>query len=77
MDQVYKSRRIQTWPGLSPDANYWIPHAVISWDEHGVQQRHVITGPSDRFRLIDHADIYALEMAMAWIDDGLMEDLTP
>ena len=77
MDQVYKSRRIQTWPGLSQDANYWVPHAVISWDEQGVQQRHVITGPADRFRLLDHADIYAVEMAMAWIDDGLMEDLTP
>jgi hypothetical protein len=43
-----------------------------------VQQRHVINfGPSNRFRLLDHADIYAVEMAMAWIDDGLMEDLTP
>ncbi|MGH7874637.1 MAG: hypothetical protein ACREQO_20800 [Candidatus Binatia bacterium] len=77
MDQLYKSRRIQTLPQLSPNADCWIPQAVVSWDQQGSAQRHVLTGPADRFALIDHAETYALEMAIAWIDDGEMQDLTP
>jgi hypothetical protein len=77
MNQLYKARRIETLPQLSPNADCWIPQAVVSWDYRGLPQRHVLTGPADRFTLLDHADIYALEMAIAWIDDGEMQDLTP
>ena len=41
-----------------------------------LQQRHVITGsPTGTRPAIDHADIYALEMAMAWIDDGVIDSV--
>lgn len=77
MEEVYKSRRIHTSPQLNLDTDCWIPHAHISWDEQGVQHRQLLAGPSDRFKIIDHAEIYAIEMAMAWIDAELMEDRTP
>ena len=77
MDQLYKSRRIQTLPQLSPNADCWIPQAIISWDLQGSSQRCVLTGPADRFTLIEHAETYALEMAIAWIDDGEMQDSHP
>lgn len=77
MEKVYKSRRIQTSPQLSPDADCWVPQAHVSWDEQGTNQQQTLAGPPDRFKIIDQADIYAVEMAMAWIDAELTDDLTP
>jgi len=77
MEQIYKSRRIQTSSQLNCDADCWIPQAEVSWDEQGRQRRQSLAGPSDRFKVIDQAETYALEMAMDWIDIEIMEDLTP
>jgi len=77
MDEFYKFRRIHTSPQLSPDAACWIPQADVSWDEQGTNRHQLLAGPPDRFTIIDQAETYALEMAMAWIDAELMEDLTP
>jgi hypothetical protein len=77
MEEVYKSRRIQTSPRLNHETDCWVPHADVSWDESGMEQRQLLAGPPDRFKIIDHAEVYALEMAMAWIDAELTEDLTP
>ena len=74
MEQIYRSRRIQTSPKLNPDSDCWIPHADVSWDDQGIEKRHLLVGPSDRFKIIDHAEIYAVEMAIAWIDAELMEN---
>jgi len=77
MDEFYKSRRIHISHRLSPDADCWIPQVEISWDEQGTNRHQLLAGPPDRFSIIDQAEVYALEMAMAWIDAELMEDLTP
>lgn len=77
MDEIYKLRRIHTFPRLSPDAACWIPQADISWDEQGSRCHQRLTGPPDRFTIIDQAEAYALEMAIAWIDAQFTEDLTP
>ncbi|HVO93012.1 MAG TPA: hypothetical protein VMT22_09245 [Terriglobales bacterium] len=47
----------------------------MSWDERGKQRRQVLSGPDGGIKLIEHADVYALEMAMAWIDSQLTEDV--
>jgi len=77
LEEIYKSRRIQTFPQLDHNTDCWIPQADVSWDEQGKERRHLLAGPSDRFKVIDQAEIYAVEMAMAWIDAELMDDLTP
>lgn len=77
MDRLYKSRRIHTTPQLNLEADCWVPHADVSWDEQGTKYRQILAGPPDLFKIIDHAEAYALEMAMAWIDAELMDDLTP
>ena len=77
MEQIYKSRRIQTSPQLNCDNECWVPQADVSWHEEGQQHRQILAGPSDRFTIIDQAEIYALEMAMEWIDTEMVEDLTP
>jgi hypothetical protein len=77
MEQIYKFHRIQTLPRLNYDTDCWIPQADVSWDEQGQQQHRVLAGPPDRFKIIDHAELYALEMAMDWIDAETMENLTP
>lgn len=77
MERAYKSCRIQTSHRLNVENDCWAPHADISWDEAGIERRHSLVGPSDRFKLIDHAEIYAIEMAITWIDDESFSNLTP
>ena len=77
MDEVYKSRQIHTIPQLNPDTDCWVPQADVSWEEWGTRHRHLLGGPPDRFKIIDQAEIYALEMAKAWIDTESIDDLTP
>ena len=77
MDLTYRSRRILTGRELDLHTDCWIPKADISWDDGDGKQLQTLTGPNDRFKIIDDAEIYALEMAMAWIDAECVEDLTP
>lgn len=77
MEVAYKSRRIWTGRELDPETDCWVPKADISWEEDGEKQRQTLTGPRDRFKVIDDAETHAREMAMAWIDAECSEDLTP
>ena len=77
MEELYKSRQIHTMPQLNLDTDCWIPKADVSWDEHGRLHHQLIAGPSDLFKIIDDAEIYAVEMAKSWIDAELVENLTP
>jgi hypothetical protein len=77
MDAVYKSRRIHTTPQLNLETDCWIPKADVSWGEQGKEHHQILAGPSDRFKIIDEAETYALEMAKAWIDGERVDNLTP
>jgi len=77
MDETYKSRRIHTTPELNLETDCWIPKADIHWYEAGKEYRQVLAGPKDRFKIIDEAEIYALEMAKTWIDAESVGNLTP
>lgn len=77
MERAYKSCRIQTSYWLDLENDCWVPHADICWEEEGIERRQSLVGPSDRFKLIDLAEIHAIEMAMAWIDGATFLDLTP
>ena len=77
MEELYKSRRIYTMPQLNLRTDCWVPKADVSWDEHGKQHHQAIAGPGDLFKIIEEADIYAVEMAKSWIDAELVDDLTP
>jgi hypothetical protein len=37
----------------------------------------LLTGPIGYFKIIDEAEIYAVEMAKTWIDAESADDLTP
>ena len=73
---IYKSCHVLTTPELNLDADCWIPKADVSWDEQGKPCHKLLTGRSDYFKIIDEAEVYAVEMAKAWIDVELV-DLTP
>jgi len=77
MEELYKARRIYSMPQLNLDTDCWIPKADVSWDEHGKQQHQLIAGPTDLFKIIEEAEIYAVEMAKSWIDAELIDNLTP
>jgi hypothetical protein len=47
------------------------------WGERSAEEHQLITGPNDLFKIIDHAQTYAVEMAKAWIDAELVDNLTP
>ena len=68
MEEIYKARHIRTMPRLNLDTDCWIPYADVSWEEEGIKRIQLLSGPSDRFKVIDQAEVYAVEMAMAWID---------
>jgi hypothetical protein len=77
MDGLYKSRYIHSLPELDADTDCWVPKARVLWDVQGTQEHQLLTGPNDRFKIIDHAEMYAVEMAKAWIDAELVDNLTP
>ena len=77
MDELYKSRYIHSLPVLDLDTDCWVPQADVLWGERGTEQHQLLTGPNDRFRIIDHAETYAVEMAKAWIDAECIDNLTP
>jgi hypothetical protein len=77
MDDLYKSRYIHSLPELDPDTDCWVPKARVLWGERGTDHYQLLTGPNDRFRIIDQAETYAVEMAKAWIDAELVDNLTP
>ncbi len=64
-------------PRLNLDTDCWIPYADVSWEEEGIKRIQLLSGPSDRFKLIDQAEVYAVEMAMAWIDAEMMGKFHP
>ena len=68
MELVYMSRRIYTILELNVKTDCWIPKAKVSWDEHGKNHHHLLNGPSDRFKLLEDAEVYAIEMAQTWIE---------
>jgi hypothetical protein len=48
------------------------------WVWEGRTKRHqLLTGPIGYFKIIDEAEIYAVEMAKTWIDAESADDLTP
>jgi hypothetical protein len=77
MDDLYKSRYIHSLPELDLDNDCWVPRADVIWNERGKQQRQLLKGSNDRFKIIDQAETYAVEMAKAWIDAELADNLTP
>jgi len=76
VEEVYKNCRIRTMPRLDLETDCWIPCADVSWDEEGKNRTQKLAGPADRFKLIEHAEVHAVEMAMNWIDAELALDLT-
>ena len=76
MEVIYRSCHVVTVPELNLDADCWIPRADVFWDEHGTRHHQVLTGISDYFKVIDEAEIHALEIARAWIDAELADELT-
>jgi len=77
MEVIYKSRHIHSVPELNLETDCWIPNADVSWEEGGTTCRQVLIGPIGYFKIIDQAEIYAVEMAKTWIDTESADDLTP
>ena len=76
MEVIYKSRHIHSVPELNMETDSWIPNADVSW-EGRAKCHQLLTGPIGYFKIIDQAEIYAVEMAKTWIDAESADDLTP
>ena len=68
MSELYQGRKINVVAELDLDADCWIPRADVVWEENGRQNHQHLTGPNGFFKIIDEAQIYAIEMAKSWID---------
>jgi len=53
----------------------WIPNADVSW-EGRTKCHQLLTGPIGDFKIIEEAEIYAVEMAKTWIDANHAEQIT-
>ena len=77
MELIYRFCRVLTIPELNLDADCYIPKVDVSWEEQGAPRHQLLTGTSDIFKIIDEAEVYAVEMAKVWIDVEFVDDLTP
>ena len=77
MELIYRFCRVLTIPELNLDADCYIPKVDVSWEEQGAPRHQLLTGLSDIFKIIDEAEVYAVEMAKVWIDVEFVDDLTP
>jgi hypothetical protein len=77
MELNYRACRVLTMPELNLDADCWIPTVDVIWDEPDASRHQLLTGPSDVFKVIDEAEVYAVDMAKSWIDVEFEDDLTP
>ena len=75
METTYKSRHIHSVPELNLETDCWVPNAHVYWNRGGTEFHQLLTGPVDYFKVIDEAEIYAVEMAKTWIDAESTEDL--
>jgi hypothetical protein len=76
MEVIYKSRHIHSVPELNLETDSWIPNADVS-GEGRTKCHQLLTGPIGYFKIIDEAEIYAVEMAKTWIDAESTDDLIP
>ena len=76
MKVIYKSRHIHSVPELNLETDSWIPNADVSW-EGRTKCHQLLTGPIGYFKIIEEAEIYAVEMAKTWIDAESADGLTP
>ena len=70
MDQFHKEHRIHASADQNPETKYWIPRAVVSWDENGTHHVQPLDGPPDRFQTDVEATSFAAVLGTKWIDDG-------
>jgi len=73
MDEFYKSYYIRTLVDLSLDNDCWVPKVEIIWEEQGAPRRKQLAGPNNFFKILENAEIYALEMGRGWIDDDIKQ----
>jgi len=76
MEVVYKSRHIHIALDLNLETDCWVASADVSWERGGTQLHQLLEGRVGYFKIIDEAEIYAVEMAKTWIDAESGEDLT-
>ena len=74
MDLIYRSRQIHSLPELSLETDCWVPTAHVSWEQGGTKFHQLLRGPVGYFKIIDEAEVYALEMAKTWIDAECTDD---
>jgi hypothetical protein len=77
MVKHYQSCRIHVLTKLNLDSDCWVPEAEILWEEYGERRHQRLKGPDDRFKIIDEAQLYAIEMAKSWIDNELTDGPSP
>jgi hypothetical protein len=76
MDVIYKSCHIHTALDLNVETDCWVANADVSWGQGGTECHQLLKGSLGYFKIIDEAEIYAVEMAKTWIDAESGEDLT-
>jgi hypothetical protein len=75
MKLTYRGRHIYSLPELNLETDCWVPNADVSWQQGDSKFHQRLTGPVGYFKIIDQAELYALEMAKTWIDEECAENV--
>ncbi|HEX7232208.1 MAG TPA: hypothetical protein VF452_17585 [Candidatus Binatia bacterium] len=68
MELIYRGRHIHSLLKLNLEMDCWVPNADVSWEEGDSEFHQLLTGPVGYCKIIDQAELYAVEMAKTWID---------
>ena len=71
---IYKSHHIHVTLDLNPEMDCWVANADVSWEQGDAEFHQLLKSPVGYFKVIDEAEIYAVEMAKTWIDAESTED---
>jgi hypothetical protein len=64
----YRDRLIIAYASLNQSTKQWSGGAEITWKRDGQRYSHTIGGLADHFKTAEQAEIFATNLARAWID---------
>jgi hypothetical protein len=66
----YRDRLIIAHASLNQSTKQWSAGAEISWKRDGRRRSHSLGGLADRFKTAEEAEMFATNLARAWIDSN-------
>ena len=64
----HNDRLIIAYASMNQSTKTWSPGAEITWKSDGERHSHTIAGLEERFKTVEEAERFVINLAKAWID---------